>query len=83
VVRVLLPRVVAADLQLEYVIPLPPLDEKRRVGERIDAIAVKIEGAMALRTSSVQETKTLMSRIASHFCNHMDWSLFLNAARLE
>lgn len=41
-------------------IPLPPLDEQRRIVARIDALAAKLEEARGLRRGAVEETETLV-----------------------
>jgi len=44
---------------LGYEIPLPPLDEQRRIVARIDELAVKIEEARRLKTILMQESESL------------------------
>lgn len=55
---------------LEYTIPLPPPTEQRRLIERIDALATKIEEANRLRSEAIAER----SAIEASFTN----SLFAN-----
>ncbi len=42
-------------------IPLPPLDEQRRIVARIEELAAKIEEARGLRQNAVEETKIVVS----------------------
>ncbi|MBI1882206.1 MAG: restriction endonuclease subunit S [Chloroflexi bacterium] len=44
---------------LEYKIPLPPLDEQRRIVARIEALAAKVEQAQRLRQRSAGEVEVL------------------------
>ncbi|MGH6680528.1 MAG: restriction endonuclease subunit S, partial [Bradyrhizobium sp.] len=46
---------------LGYEIPLPPLDEQRRIVARIEALAAKVEEARALRSSTLDELAALRS----------------------
>jgi type I restriction enzyme, S subunit len=51
-------------------IPLPPLDEQRRLVARIEALAAKIEEARGLRRLAVEEAEALIaSEISSVFAN--------------
>jgi type I restriction enzyme, S subunit len=45
---------------LGYEIPLPPLDEQRRLVARIEALAAKIEEARGLRRLAVEEAKAIL-----------------------
>ncbi len=45
----------------DLTIPLPPLEEQRRLVARIEALAVKIEEARGLRRLAVEETSKLLS----------------------
>jgi type I restriction enzyme, S subunit len=45
---------------LDYTIPLPPLDEQRRLVERLDALAAKIEEAMSHRSVSSLATEAML-----------------------
>jgi type I restriction enzyme, S subunit len=45
---------------LGYEIPLPPLDEQRRLVTRIEALAAKIEEARGLRRLAVEEAEALV-----------------------
>ncbi|GCE12485.1 restriction endonuclease subunit S [Tengunoibacter tsumagoiensis] len=47
------------DLFLTIEIPLPPLEEQRRIVARIEEMAAKIEEARRLRREAVEETKDL------------------------
>jgi len=49
---------------LNYVIPLPPLDEQRRIVARIQALAAKIEEARSLRHQAAEQTEALQLRVA-------------------
>jgi type I restriction enzyme S subunit len=44
---------------LEYKIPLPPLEEQRRIVARIEALATKIEEARHLRIKSIESAKSI------------------------
>jgi type I restriction enzyme S subunit len=44
---------------LTYQIPLPPLDEQRRIVARIEELAAKVEEARGLRRQSVEEAEAL------------------------
>jgi type I restriction enzyme S subunit len=47
-------------------IPLPPLDEQRRIVARIDELAAKVEEARTLRHAAEQEVVTLPRALLSH-----------------
>jgi type I restriction enzyme S subunit len=51
---------------LEYQIPLPPPAEQRRLIERIDALATKIDEAKALRVEAVREGSVLSESILAN-----------------
>ncbi len=44
---------------LTYQIPLPPLDEQRRIVARIEELAAKVEEARGLRRQSIEEAEAL------------------------
>ena len=46
-------------------IPLPPLDEQRRIVARIEALAARIEQARALRREALAEAEALWGSVAS------------------
>jgi len=46
---------------LEYTIPLPPLEEQRRIVARIEALATKIEEAQKLRQETNEDFEKLLS----------------------
>jgi type I restriction enzyme S subunit len=50
---------------LGYTIPLPPLEEQRRIVARIDRLAAKIEEALALRSRAGGEQQAMLSRANS------------------
>jgi type I restriction enzyme S subunit len=50
---------------LEVEIPLPPLDEQRRIVARIEALAAKIEEARGLRGQTIEEIEALKSSAAA------------------
>ena len=52
---------------LEYTIPLPPLDEQRRIVARIEALAAKIEEARALRQQAAEEAEAVTKAALSLF----------------
>jgi type I restriction enzyme S subunit len=45
---------------LTYQIPLPPLDEQRRIVARIEELAAKVEEARGLRRQSIEEAEALI-----------------------
>ena len=45
---------------LTYHIPLPPLDEQRRIVARIEELAAKVEEARGLRRQSIEEAEALI-----------------------
>ncbi len=49
---------------LRYEIPLPPLEEQRRIVARIEALAAKIEEAKRLRSEALGESKALEASYA-------------------
>lgn len=46
---------------LSYEVPLPPLEEQRRIAARIENLAAKIEEAQELRRQAMKETESLVS----------------------
>lgn len=48
---------------LRYKIPLPSLEEQRRIVARVETLAAKIEAARGLRQQVVEETKILLSSV--------------------
>jgi type I restriction enzyme S subunit len=62
---------------LEYEIPLPPLDEQRRLVARIEALAAKIEEARGLRRSAVEEAEVLVARASTAALDDAGWELKL------
>ena len=46
---------------LEYQIPLPPLDEQRRVVARIEELVAKVDEARGLRSEAIEEVSALFS----------------------
>jgi type I restriction enzyme S subunit len=57
---------------LEYESPLPPLAEQRRIVARIEALAAKIEEALALRQQAAKEAEAMIKAIASHLLARTD-----------
>ncbi len=49
----------------DLVIPLPPLEEQRRIVARIEELAAKIEEARGLQKEAVEEAEGLMARTTS------------------
>lgn len=61
---------------LSYEIPLPPLDEQRRIVARIEELAAKVNDARGLRRSCLEETETILGKwIADIFTTrqHSSW----------
>lgn len=52
-------------------IPLPPLDEQRRIVARIEALAGRIAEAQSLRQSAAEETELLFTAQLKHIRNEM------------
>ena len=48
---------------LEYTIPLPPLEEQRRIVAYIDALAARIAEARGLRQSALEEAEALIASL--------------------
>jgi type I restriction enzyme, S subunit len=57
---------VSPDQFLSLEIPLPPLDEQRRIVARIEALAAKVEEASGLRALSKDGTSALTTSAAAH-----------------
>ena len=55
---------------LAYEMPLPPLDEQRRIVARIEELAARIEEARELRRRAVDETDALMDKYTENFFNN-------------
>jgi len=60
---------------LDYTIPLPPLDEQRRIVARIEALAAKIEEARHLRQHAFGELQLIVSNARSELFNEFGKSL--------
>jgi len=58
---------------LSYNIPLPPLDEQRRIVARIDELAAKIEEARGLRREATAETNSRVVRFTDAMLSNTDW----------
>lgn len=56
------------ELFLTIEIPLPPLEEQRRIVARIEELAAKIEEARGLRRNQQQETEFLLESILKYTC---------------
>ena len=54
-------------------IPLPPLDEQRRIVARIEALAAKLEETKVLRQNAVRETIALVASYAAAVLSRADW----------
>ena len=63
---------------LEYQIPLPPLDEQRRVVARIEELVARVEEARGLRSEAIKETEALITAaLTKTFDQHIEtqrWS---------
>jgi type I restriction enzyme, S subunit len=55
-------------------IPLPPLEEQRRIVARIEELAARIEEARGLRREAMEEVDTLMRQIMSETLNYDQWT---------
>ena len=60
------------DVFLEIKIPLPPLDEQRRIVARIEELAAKIEGAHELRKKAREELKALFESAVGTLFNQFN-----------
>jgi type I restriction enzyme S subunit len=58
---------------LKLEIPLPPLDEQRRIVERIEAVARRVEEAQKLRKKSIEETDNLLPAALSEVIDQREW----------
>jgi type I restriction enzyme, S subunit len=58
---------------LGYRLPLPPLEEQRRIVARIEELTVKIEEARGLREEVVRELGNLLPRTLSQILNSNRW----------
>lgn len=54
---------------LEYVIPLPSLDEQRRIVVRIDDLATRIQEAHGLRQNTTEKSATLLASVKTEVFN--------------
>ena len=59
---------------LGYEIPLPPLEEQRRIVARIEELAAKVDAARALRQQATEEAKALLGATKKKLFNekHME-----------
>ena len=57
---------------LGYKIPLPPLDEQRRIVARIEELAARIEEARELRRRAVEEADALMNKFSGYLFDNKD-----------
>jgi len=60
---------------LGYGIPLPPLEEQRRIVARIEELAAKIKKAQELRREAIQQTEALLPSATSELCYRKDYPL--------
>jgi type I restriction enzyme S subunit len=68
-------RTVGADAFLDTEIPLPPLDDQRRIVARIDELAALIEEAQGLQAKAREEARALLAgAIAAAFSPQQGWS---------
>jgi len=51
----------------DLTIPLPPLEEQRRIVARIEEVAAKIEEARGLRREAMEEVKSILFVTSKHF----------------
>ena len=70
-------RLLRSDDVLRYEIPLPPLDEQRRIVARIEALAAKIEEARGLRRLAVEEADVFVARASTAVLDDTGWELKL------
>lgn len=60
---------------LNYHIPLPPLEEQRRIVARIEELADRIEEARGLRRQAVEETESLLASATNQiWSNQRGWT---------
>ena len=62
---------------LQCEIPLPPLDEQRRIVARIEKLAAKVEAARALREQATREVELLMMQVSSQLLGDRRWEIRL------
>lgn len=63
---------------LELSIPLPPLDEQRRIVAKLDALRARVEQALALQAAAIAEAKALIdATLYAKFCEDTtaDWQI--------
>lgn len=56
---------------LEYTVPLPPIDEQRRIVARIEELAARIEEARGLRQQAVEEAEALLGAETDRILGHL------------
>lgn len=56
-------------------VPLPSLEEQRRVVARIEELAVQIQAASALRKQAIEEANALILRATSSLLDSSDWAV--------
>ena len=59
----------------EVAVPLPPLDEQRRVVARIEELVAKVEEARGLRSEAVREAELLLKCTNSHILDSDEWQV--------
>lgn len=70
----------------ELMIPLPPLEEQRRIVARLDALRVRVEQALALQGAAIAEAEALIdASLYSIFCDAAtaDWQATMLEALTE
>jgi len=60
---------------LSLEIPLPPLDEQRRIVERVEALATRITKAQSLREEADKEVNVLLSRATTYALDEQAWEV--------
>jgi len=58
----------------EYIVPLPPLAEQRRIVARIEELARRVEEARGLRRGAVEEAEALMGAASAQLFNNLEAS---------
>lgn len=66
---------VSVEKFLSLEIPLPPLEEQRRIVARIEALAARVQEALSLRERAVEEVDRLFSSSAKALFNNHSWKL--------
>jgi len=68
---------------LGYEIPLPPLEEQRRIVARIEELATKVEAARALRQQAAEEAEALVGSVSEEILQREAWDMLTIGSTCE